>query len=219
MLTRKQVKKLVISSIASFVVVAGIPLSTSHAAGKNDPFESIFAKFGWEYTNGNVITQPDNSQNYEISKPTIPASESPTTSKPKQPAQTSEQSNTLADRIIKTGEKYLGTPYKFGAPSGQTKLFDCSLFVKQVFKENGISLPRTSRQQAKVGKTVSRSELKKGDLVFFSTKSSGGRIAHVGIYAGNNRILHTWGPGGVRYDSLSTRWLDQGYVTAKRVIN
>lgn len=129
-----------------------------------------------------------------------------------------EESSALADKIISTGEKYLGTPYEYGAKSGQTRTFDCSSFTQHVFKQNGIDLPRNSRQQSTVGTTVSKSQLKKGDLLFFTTKSSGGKIGHVGIYAGDNKILHTWGPGGVRYDSLSTGWLQDGFVTAKRVI-
>jgi cell wall-associated NlpC family hydrolase len=129
-----------------------------------------------------------------------------------------EESGALADKIIATGEKYLSTPYEYGAKSGQTSTFDCSSFTQYVFKQNGIDLPRSSRQQSTVGTTVSKSQLKKGDLLFFTTKSSGGKIGHVGIYAGDNKILHTWGPGGVRYDSLSTGWLQDGFVTAKRVI-
>lgn len=129
-----------------------------------------------------------------------------------------QESSALADKIIATGEKYLGTPYQYGAKSGQTSTFDCSSFTQHVFKQNGIDLPRNSRQQSTVGTTVSKSQLKKGDLLFFTAKSSGGKIGHVGIYAGDNKILHTWGPGGVRYDSLSTGWLQDGFVTAKRVI-
>ncbi|SDZ13559.1 C40 family peptidase [Thermoactinomyces sp. DSM 45892] len=134
---------------------------------------------------------------------------------------TSGQSTvTLADKIIATGEKYLGTPYKYGAPSGQTKVFDCSTFTQYVFGQYGIKLPRTSASQyASVGTPVSKSNLQVGDLLFFSSSKSGkGRVGHVGIYAGNNKILHTYGQGGVRYDSLSTKWLAASYIGAKRVL-
>lgn len=125
---------------------------------------------------------------------------------------------TLADKIIKTGEKYLGTPYRFGAPSGQTSVFDCSSFTQYVFGKNGISLPRTSSQQSTVGTYVKKADLQVGDLLFFKTSKSNGKVGHVGIYAGNNKILHTWGPGGVKYDSLYTKWLYESYLGAKRVI-
>jgi cell wall-associated NlpC family hydrolase len=124
----------------------------------------------------------------------------------------------IADKIIQTGEKYLGTPYQYGAPAGQTRTFDCSSFVQFVYGQNGINLPRSSREQAHVGQTVPLSQIQKGDLLFFTAGRSDGQIGHVGIYAGNNKVLHTWGPGGVRYDSLNTPWLKQTLVLAKRVI-
>jgi cell wall-associated NlpC family hydrolase len=123
-----------------------------------------------------------------------------------------------ANAIISTGNKYLGTPYQFGAKYGQTKTFDCSSFVKYVYAKNGVSLPRTSRAQATVGKTVSIKNLKKGDLVFFkSAGSSSRRITHVAIYAGNNKLLHTYGKGGVKYTEFSTYWKNR-FVTAKQVL-
>ncbi|TCP68362.1 C40 family peptidase [Baia soyae] len=134
---------------------------------------------------------------------------------------TSGQSTvTVADKIIATGEKYLGTPYKYGAPSGQTKVFDCSTFTQYVFGQYGIKLSRTSASQyATAGTAVSKSNLQVGDLLFFSSSKSGkGKVGHVGIYAGNNKILHTYGSGGVRYDSLSTKWLQDSYIGAKRVL-
>ncbi|MFS8514382.1 MAG: C40 family peptidase, partial [Planifilum fulgidum] len=149
--------------------------------------------------------------------PTPPQQEESEQQQPTKPEQ--PESSSLADRIIKTGEKYMGTPYKYGASSNQTNYFDCSSFVQRVFKENGINLPRSSRQQAKVGTYVPKNQIQKGDLLFFTTSYSPNQIAHVGIYAGNNKILHTWGPGGVRYDDLNgMKWLREGYVTARRVI-
>lgn len=127
-------------------------------------------------------------------------------------------SSTLADRIIATGNKYLGTPYKYGAPAGSTKYFDCSSFTQYVFKKNGLPLLRTSRQQATQGKYVPRSQLRKGDLVFFSTSKSHGTIAHVAIYAGNGKILHTYGAGGVKYSNLNSSWWSSHYITARRYI-
>lgn len=131
---------------------------------------------------------------------------------------TASISATRADTVISIGRRYLGTPYKFGAPAGSTSVFDCSSFTQYVYKKIGISLPRTSRDQAKVGTYVSRSNIRKGDLLFFSTRSSNGKIAHVGIYAGNGQILHTFGAGGVKYSSLNSGWWSSHYITARRVI-
>lgn len=215
--TRKRFKKVAVFVVSlSIAISVGGPIGVSHAAGysnqiaysQNSLLKQIFSKVG---LNRGTSTQTD--------KPNPPSNE---TTKPiTKPVTEKEQSNgrlALADKIIKTGEKYLGTPYQYGARSGQTKTFDCSSFVQYVYKQHGINLPRSSRQQATVGKTIPRNQIQKGDLLFFRTSTSGGNIGHVAIYAGNNKILHTWGPGGVRYDSLSTGWLKEGYVTAKRVI-
>jgi cell wall-associated NlpC family hydrolase len=163
----------------------------------------------------NQIFQQVTKQKPPTTPPTPTTPDKPIPATPTTP----DQSNlALVDRIIATGEKYLGTPYQFGAPSGQTKTFDCSSFTQYVFKLNGISLLRSSRQQYTQGTSVARNQLQKGDLLFFTLSSSGGKIGHVGIYAGNNKILNTWGSRGVHYDSLDAAWLKQGYVGAKRVI-
>jgi cell wall-associated NlpC family hydrolase len=130
-----------------------------------------------------------------------------------------ESVSSIADQIIRIGEKYLGTPYKFGSSKNTTQTFDCSSFTQRVFKEVGITLPRDSRQQSTVGKTVSKSQLKKGDLIFMrSSGSSSNRITHVAIYAGDGKILHTYGKPGVTYSTFfGTNW-EKRVVTIKRVI-
>jgi cell wall-associated NlpC family hydrolase len=126
-----------------------------------------------------------------------------------------------AARVLATGSRYLGTPYRYGGVSPVTG-FDCSGFVQYVFGRQGVSLPRTSRQQASSGRALPLiiSMLRPGDLMFFA---SGGRtINHVAIYAGNNRILHSSaGSGGVRYDDLSTprgKWYLARLRASRRVL-
>ena len=93
------------------------------------------------------------------------------------------------DEIIETAKNFLGTKYVWAA-NGPT-CFDCSGFTKYVFKENGITLPRYSGHQARVGIKISYNELQKGDLVFFDTEHKFiGKVNHVGIYIGNNRFIH-----------------------------
>ncbi len=132
--------------------------------------------------------------------------------------QTVDRREELADKIIATGLKYWGTPYKYGAEYPTSGKFDCSSFTQWIFDKNGIKLPRSSRQQSQVGTYVSRSKLEKGDLVFFSTSYSDGKIAHVGVYVGDGKFLHTYGKPGVTYSSLDSKWWDSHYITARRVI-
>jgi cell wall-associated NlpC family hydrolase len=93
--------------------------------------------------------------------------------------------------------------------------------VQYVFARNAVRLPRTSRQQAKVGVSLPRNwrSLSPGDLVMFAER--GEPISHVAIYAGRNRIIHASASGGeVRYDDLGTRrgrWFVEHMVAARRV--
>lgn len=128
-------------------------------------------------------------------------------------------------KIIQTGKKYLGVRYKLGAEYPRTHKFDCSSFTQYVFAKNGIRLSRTARAQYKNGVPVSRNQLRVGDLVFFSTKAtkkykrgSIKKIGHVGIYAGNGKVLHTYGAGGVKFNDMTHGWWDDHYVGAVRVV-
>lgn len=121
-----------------------------------------------------------------------------------------------ADELIAYGEKFLGTPYEFGASTDQTNTFDCSSFVRHVFQNKlSIDLPRASYNQAKEGQEVGISDLRKGDLLFFSAR--GLDIGHVAIYAGDNKILHTYSKElGVHYEALGDKWRKR-FVTARRM--
>ncbi|MUT67091.1 cell wall-associated hydrolase [Paenibacillus sp. NEAU-GSW1] len=126
-------------------------------------------------------------------------------------------SSSKANAIIATGKSFLGKPYKFGAPSGITSSFDCSSFTQYVYKKHGISLPRSSKDQSKVGIKVSKANLKAGDLVFSDTNRDG-VINHVSIYIGNGKLLHTYKVGiGVTISTFKGSAWDKTYVTARRV--
>lgn len=138
----------------------------------------------------------------------------------------STQSASVGAKIIKAGEKYLGTPYKYASSRYDKSTMDCSEFTMWAYKEGaGINIGKGgARSQYKQGTKIKRSNLRVGDLVFFSTKAtmkypkdSIKRIGHVGIYAGNNKVLHTYGAGGVRYSNMAKGWWDDHYVGAVRI--
>ncbi len=99
------------------------------------------------------------------------------------------QEITKEEELILTATAYLGTEYVWAANGPDA--FDCSGFTKYVYKEIGITLPRYSGNQAKVGTKVSFNELQKGDLVFFDTeKKFKHKVNHVGIYIGDGKFIH-----------------------------
>lgn len=92
-----------------------------------------------------------------------------------------------AGNIISVAKEKLGITYQWGG-NGPYK-YDCSGFTKEVFRRNGIKIPRVSKEQAKVGKKISKRNLKKGDLIFFHSKKSK-VVDHVGIYLGKGKFIH-----------------------------
>ncbi|MED1915711.1 C40 family peptidase [Bacillus thuringiensis] len=137
----------------------------------------------------------------------------------KQSDSSTASSSDIADQVISEGLKYKGVPYKFGSSKKTTRTFDCSSFTQRVFKEVGVNLPRDSRQQSKVGQKVSKNQLQKGDLVFFhSYGSSSSRITHVAIYAGDNKLLHTYGKPGVTTTKFKGTSWEKRFELGRRVI-
>lgn len=118
------------------------------------------------------------------------------------------------DKLMKSTRKYLGTPYVWGGttPAG----LDCSGFTSLVYKEQGIMLPRTSKEQYNIGKSISINNVRPGDLLFFNTFGSG--VSHVGIYIDDHRMVHASSSDGVKYTHFNTDYWQKKFIGAKRVV-
>lgn len=103
---------------------------------------------------------------------------------------------TKAAKVIDFAEAQIGKPYVWGATGPDS--YDCSGLTQDAWKAAGISLPRTTWDQVKVGTTVKTADAKPGDLVFFYDD-----ISHVGIYIGDGKMIHAPKPGtNVRVESI-----------------
>ncbi len=124
-------------------------------------------------------------------------------------------SSSKASAVISTAKSFMGVPYVWGGttPSG----FDCSGFTQYVLGENGISVPRTAAEQYTVGTIVSKSNLRVGDLVFFTTYKAG--ASHLGFYIGDGNFIHASSSKGVTISSLNSTYYASHYIGARRVID
>lgn len=129
---------------------------------------------------------------------------------------TSKPSESNVEAVMSYAKKQLGKPYVWGAEGPDS--FDCSGFTQYVFKNSvGVSIPRVSKDQSKHGQFVSRSELQRGDLVFFDT-SGDGAVNHVGIYMGENQFIHASSGGGKVVISEMNSYYSPRYINARRVL-
>lgn len=118
------------------------------------------------------------------------------------------RSGSAGSYVADRGLQYQGIRYKWGGTNPSDGI-DCSAFVKIIYGEIGISLPRTAAEQALVGMPINRLEdLQKGDRLYFWS-SSRGKIGHTGVYLGNGYFVHSSsGKGKVTTDYLgSQKWL------------
>tara|TARA_B100001079_G_scaffold59429_1_gene50275 strand:+ start:472 stop:1083 length:612 start_codon:yes stop_codon:yes gene_type:complete len=111
-------------------------------------------------------------------------------------------------------DSWAGTPYRYGGESRHG--VDCSSFVQQTLDQvESFELPRTTVQQARIGLSVPKTELRTGDLVFFKT----GRLSrHVGIYMGQGRFMHASSSAGVTISRLDNVYWRHHYWQSRRVL-
>ncbi len=132
------------------------------------------------------------------------------------PVFSAQEALTLRTQIEEVATRYIGVPYVYGGTSPRG--FDCSGYVGYVFRKLGITLYRTAAQQASNGIVVAREDMQPGDLVIFSNTSGYRFGTHVGIYLGNNKVIHSGTRKGVSIVDMSTEYFDVHFQCARRVI-
>lgn len=128
-------------------------------------------------------------------------------------------SSVKADNIIDFARSLQGrVTYDYGTRNPDRLIFDCSSFTEYVFERYGVQLKWGTRYQQYEGTAVSKSNLRKGDLVFFSTTGSSS-VNHVGIYIGNGQFIHNKpSANGVAVNSLNSGYWKDHYIKARRVL-
>ena len=187
-------------AIAQVKAPAKAKLKPPVKAAKADPTDNVADQLNAKWLQQNVAYS-----GFKRAEPaTVPASYAT-------PTATSD----WGDRLVSHAMKYLGTPYRYGGISPSTG-FDCSGFVYYLYGAVfGQHIQRMPHDMARDGMPVARSDLKRGDLVFFGYR---GTFTHVGIYAGNGQFVHATHRGSpVQVTSLDADYYRQRYMTAVRL--
>jgi gamma-D-glutamyl-L-lysine dipeptidyl-peptidase len=166
------------------------------------------------------IAPPKRDVSVTVREPSLEKAPAPSISKPpavvkkREPQAPRREKSDMGGIAARTAERFVGIPYRWG---GDTVVdgMDCSGFVRAVYNLCGVSIPRTAREQYRVGDVVGKDELKDGDLVFFG--ASADQITHVGIFVGNNRFVHAPRRGDdIKVSTIDDAYFLKRFIGAKR---
>lgn len=122
----------------------------------------------------------------------------------------------IEKRLVDEARSWLGVPYRYGGTTRDGA--DCSGFLCAVYDNAaGIQLPRNTRSQREHCSGIEPDSLRLGDILFFTSKASEGKVAHVGLYSGNGHMIHASSSRGVVEDDLSLNYYVTHFTGAGRV--
>jgi cell wall-associated NlpC family hydrolase len=157
-----------------------------------------------------VISKPPVTASVPHLSEDIKVSEAPATV----PQKIIKNLKTTKEKVLSRAKDFLGTPYGYGDKEGGRT--DCSGFTQQVYRQFGISLPRSAAEQARLGENVNINDLQVGDLLFYRTYKSD--PSHVAIYAGEGKIIHaSYAAKKVQYDSIEKSYYQNRFMYARRL--
>lgn len=121
-----------------------------------------------------------------------------------------------AHKVVKTAYTQIGKNYRLGG-SSPNRGFDCSGLIWWAYKQNGINVPRITSDQAKIGKSIPRKQLRSGDIMVFRT-ASGPRGLHTGLYAGSRSFIHSPRAGKkVCMECIDNSYWKKNLISIRRV--
>lgn len=168
-----------------------------------------------------LVLRPMGEGDEEIEGETAGSPEGTAETKQESASATEEEKGVFAEAkeqqsLVRAAKTFLGAKYKKGG--SHINGMDCSAYVQKVFWIFGVDLPRTAREQFKLGTQVARDALHAGDLLFFK-RSRARHPTHVAIYLGKDQFIHTsLSKRQVQIDSLDSRYFRLRFLGAKRIV-
>ncbi len=153
-----------------------------------------------------------------ISTPMVTPSRSTVASSPSAGASMATPFNADAMEVVLYALGLLNIDYRFGGSNPEQGL-DCSGMVSYIFRQAaGIELPHNAARMAQLGRSIDRTQLEPGDLVFFNTRNK--PFSHVGIYIGEEKFVHAPATNGqIKVSSLKNRYFASRYEGGRRYLN
>ncbi len=198
-----KIKRIVISALILTCGFTAVPQTSKKALSAHNKIHSEQLTNAKSRMDKNVIT---NMLREDIAK--------------KEEHTISEESTKMISDLLSEAHRYIGRPYVHGAKG--PKAFDCSGFTSYVYRQFGYTISPSSRAQYTEGTNVERNDLRKGDLVFFTSRRSGKNVGHVGIVvsadneSGDFKFIHA-SVKGVKVSDFEGYYLGR-YVGARRII-
>ncbi|MGV3489188.1 MAG: LysM peptidoglycan-binding domain-containing protein [Tuberibacillus sp.] len=208
-----------VPAAATAPAITNTPSGKTYTVKSGDSLSVIAKKYGVSVTDlkaANQLTSDVIRIGQQLNIPGSPSNAAPAATpapaaQPAPVATTEVKTGFNADALIAEAKKYIGVPYVWGGntPSG----FDCSGFLKYVFNSQGVTIPRTVATIWGASKLVTAPQ--KGDLVFFTTISSG--PSHAGIYIGDNKFIHASSSSGIMISDLNNSYWKPRYLGARSI--
>lgn len=133
------------------------------------------------------------------------------------PGYTMQQTLNLRHAVLEEAKKYIGIRYSSGGTTPRG--FDCSGYTQYVFAQIGVGILRHERDQMANSIIIPKEEMQCGDLVIFSnTGDNGGFASHIGIYVGNNQVIHASSSKGITISDLDSYYYAKHYQCSRRIL-
>jgi murein DD-endopeptidase len=176
--------------------------------------------------NGKFLLEPmDSSRNTDQGNETLSLIKKPVFQEEGKLEESKEENTssllTFSNLLVEVSKQLIGKTYRLGGNGSGDQGIDCSGFMKKIYQTFTLSLPHSSREQAKLGSLVTTewdlSRLKIGDLLFFK-RSRGSQIGHTGMYIGDGKMIHSASKKGVVISNLKgSDYYNRNFVMAKRL--